>query len=68
MSVGMAKKRKASSGRPAREMAVGIRATPEWKDWLDRFAANKRTTIVDLIDWALEEFARTSGFEPPPKR
>lgn len=71
MSIAVAKKRKASNERPerpVREMAVGIRSTPEWKAWLDRFAESKRTTIVDLIDWSLEEFARSSGFEPPPKR
>lgn len=70
MSVGMMAKakKKASSDRTVREMAVGIRSTPEWKGWLDRFAEFKRTTIVDLIDWSLEEFARVSGFDPPPKR
>ena len=35
---------------------------------LDDFAAHHRTTIVDVIDWALEKFALESGFRPPPKR
>jgi hypothetical protein len=51
-----------------RATMVGIRGTPEWKGWLEQFADHQRTTIVDLIDWALETFAQESGFERPPKR
>ena len=71
----MARKKKAAPrrGRPPlpegpRLHVLGIRGRDEWKDWLVRFAASRRSDLVDLVDDALEAYARTHGFEPPPKR
>jgi hypothetical protein len=47
---------------------LGIRGRADWKDWLSRFAEFHRSDMVDLIDDALEAFAKVKGFEPPPKR
>jgi hypothetical protein len=47
---------------------LGIRGRADWKDWLSRFAESHRSDMVDLIDDALEAFAKVKGFEPPPKR
>jgi hypothetical protein len=70
----MAKKMPAAKpGRPPSEEgprthALGIRAREEWKDWLSRFADANRSDMVDLIDDALEAYAKLKGFEAPPKR
>ena len=60
-------------GRPPtlegpRYHVLGIRGREEWKDWLARFADANRGDMVDLIDDALEAYAKLKGFEPPPKR
>jgi hypothetical protein len=62
-----------SPGRPVSEQGprvqvLGIRGRPEWKEWLREFAEIHRSEMVDLIDDALEAFARTKGFRSPPKR
>src|SRR3954447_19084816 len=45
-----------------------IRGTPEWREWLRRFAAHQRVTPTALVDQALAEVARRVGFvEPPPR-
>jgi hypothetical protein len=60
-------------GRPpspegARAIALTIRARPEWKEWLGRFAQHCRAEMAEVVDDALETYAKTKGFEPPPKR
>jgi hypothetical protein len=62
-----------SPGRPVSEagprvQVLGIRGRPEWKEWLREFADFHRSEMVDLIDDALEAFAKTKGFRLPPKR
>jgi hypothetical protein len=62
-----------SPGRPVSEQGprvqvLGIRGRPEWKEWLRDFADFHRSEMVDLIDDALEAFAKTKGFRSPPKR
>jgi hypothetical protein len=71
----MAKKNvpKRPPGRPPtaegpRIQVLGIRGRPAWKDWLARFAYANRSDMVDLIDDALEAYAKVKGFEAPPKR
>jgi hypothetical protein len=70
----MAKKRTPPKpGRPKtpegpRVQVLGIRGREDWKDWLVRFADANRSDMADLIDDALEAYAKIKGFEPPPKR
>jgi hypothetical protein len=69
----MAKKKAAPKGRPKtvdgpRSHVLGIRGREEWKDWLSRFADHCRSDMVDLIDDALEAYAKSKDFETPPKR
>jgi len=70
---------KAKSGSPkqsfpkpqpnrVRSATSNIRSTPEWKAWLDRFAAHVRKDMADAVDEALLRYARAEGFELPPKR
>jgi hypothetical protein len=47
---------------------LGIRGREAWKEWLSRFADSCRSDMVDLVDDALEAYAKQKGFEPPPKR
>ena len=56
-----------SKERP-RTHVLGIRGREAWKDWLARFADANRSDMVDLIDDALEAYAKAKGFEAPPKR
>jgi hypothetical protein len=67
----MAKKRgqaKPSAGS-TRATTVAVRATTEWKEWLDRLAEHERLTVADVIDQALVKYARDKGFpEIAPKR
>lgn len=79
MSVGvevrpMAKKKAAARpGRPAaadgpKKQILGIRGSEAYKGWLSRFAEHQRSDMVDLVDDALAAYAKTQGFEAPPKR
>src|SRR4051794_28924331 len=51
-----------------RSAVTNIRSTPEWKEWLGRFADHARKDLADLIDEAVLRYARGEGFELPPKR
>ena len=72
----MAKKKpvKKKMGRPPIPEAdksserFGFRATAAWKDWLARFARQRREGMADVVDSALECLAEKDEFEKPPKR
>lgn len=51
-----------------RSVITNIRSTPEWKEWLLRFADHVRKDQADVVDEALLRYARAEGFEQPPKR
>jgi hypothetical protein len=53
--------------RPSRQV-LGIRARAAWREWLASFADANRSDMVDLIDDALEAYAKLKGSKPPPKR
>lgn len=62
------------SERGPRSQAMGIRAYPEWLEWLSEFrefCASKgllTTDNVSVIDLALIELAKALGFRQPPER
>jgi hypothetical protein len=56
------------SPRGPRMHVLGIRAHEDWKEWLTRFAELNRSDMVDLIDDALEAYAKLKRFDPPPRR
>ena len=67
----MGRKREPSpdEGRPKRVTAMTIRASEEWKGWLDRLARHCRLTTSTVVDQAVVRYAREMGFEePPPER
>jgi hypothetical protein len=45
---------------------VTVKASREWKEWLDGLAAHCRTDVSKLIDAALIRHARAEGYEPEP--
>jgi hypothetical protein len=65
----MAKKKNPKAADVGPEMlAKGVRMTREYSDWLDRLAAQERMSVSTLIDRALADYAKQSGFEAPPAR
>lgn len=54
-------------GGPKRQI-VGLRGTDAYKAWLVEFAEAQRSDVADLIDDALEAYAKEQGFKAPPKR
>ena len=68
-TMGRPKKKTQDGEQPPRLRKVGINATDEWADWLERAAAHCRTDVSKLIDQSVCEYVRIRGFEePPPKR
>jgi hypothetical protein len=64
-------------GRPKRKplknpptyRTIGIRATTEWSEWLEKVAQHCRTDVSKLVDQAVLDYARSHGFdETPPSR
>jgi hypothetical protein len=48
---------------------VGLRASVQWAEWLERLAKHCRTDVAKLIDAAVTDYAQARGFlEPPPER
>ena len=58
---------KSAKDKPLR--TIGIKASTEWADWLERFAKHQRTTVASLVDRSLASQAEVVGFaENPPER
>lgn len=56
-------------GDGARTAYIQIRSTTEWRDWVIGLAEADRSTVAELIDRALADYARRRKHEiPPPKR
>jgi hypothetical protein len=62
-------KKKAAQSRSSGPRTIGVRATGEWAEWLERAAKHCRTDLAKFIDAATTEYAKARGFdEPPPPR
>jgi hypothetical protein len=69
----MPKPKKRPVGRPKMpeplKSIVAVKASPTYERWLDRLADHVRQpSRANLVRIALEDFAKASGFEPPPER
>jgi hypothetical protein len=53
---------------PAQPLAVQVRGTPEWKQWVEDLAEANRQQVSGLVDTALARLAKEIGFRDPPKR
>jgi hypothetical protein len=55
--------------KPTRPNGLIVRGSKEWREWLGRLAEHDRTTMADLIDRAVVDYARKVGFgEGAPRR
>ena len=46
---------------------IGVRASTEWREWLERLAKHYRTTVAGVVDRALAEWTEAEGYpERPP--
>ena len=55
--------------KPTGPRTVGMRATGEWADWLERLAKHNRTDVAKVLDAAAVQYAKATGFdEAPPER
>lgn len=62
------KKKKALTDYPGQPLAVQIRGSAEWKQWVEELAKFMRQPISGLVDTSLARTARENGFRDPPKR
>lgn len=53
---------------PSQPLAVQVRGTPQWKEWVEELAEFARMPVSGIVDTALAQFAIILGFRPPPKR
>ena len=50
-------------------IAMTIRGSLEWREWVERLAKHCRTDIAKLVDASLILYSKEHGFtEPPPER
>jgi hypothetical protein len=64
-SATMAKKK--APARPAaaaerKTIAVTIKGSPEWKEWIDGLADHCRLDVAKVIDLAVVRYAETEGY------
>jgi hypothetical protein len=45
-----------------------VKVSPEYKAWLEAFAAHKRAEMADVFREAMRRYADSEGFRPPPLR
>ena len=65
----MARPKSAKAKGPVTLRTIGIKASGDWAEWLERFAKHQRTTVASLIDRSLAAQAEVEGFkEIPPER
>jgi hypothetical protein len=69
MSKKKAAKKMSSTAQERRPVAVTLKGSEEWKEWLERASEHCRTTVSAFIDLATAEYAKVRGFhEESPKR
>jgi hypothetical protein len=60
-------KKKTVRGKPispkGSAIAVTLRGSPEWKEWVEALARHARLDVAKVIDRALVDFARKEGFD-----
>jgi hypothetical protein len=66
MAKARAKKRAAPRARAAdrKMIAVTIKGSPEWKEWVDGLARYCRLDVAKVFDLAVVQFAKGEGYSP----
>jgi hypothetical protein len=49
-------------------LAIQVRGTPEWKQWVHDLARANRQDVAGVVDTALALQAKQIGFREPPER
>ena len=52
----------------SKPLAIQVRGSIEWKEWVEALAEANRQKVAGLIDTALTRFAKEMGFRDPPER
>lgn len=70
MGVAVAKKKPGPkpSAEGLRDQLIAMKCRPAYKQWVEEFARERRTTPSQLIDVALLMLSKADGFAPPPER
>lgn len=69
MSATIMAKRKTGKIPAPKPRTIGVRASGEWAEWVERAAKHDRASIAGFLDRAAAFYARSIGFtEPPPER
>jgi hypothetical protein len=66
MGPAMMAKKKAEGSSPASDrktIAVTIKGSPEWKEWIEGLAEHCRLDVAKVIDLAVVDFAKSEGYE-----
>lgn len=66
MGLAVMAKKSAARSKPASDrktIAVTIKGSPEWKDWIDGLADHCRLDVAKVIDRAVIEYAKTEGYD-----
>lgn len=57
------------AGQPHRRQAVAVRASDQWKDWFEKGCDHVGMNSSMLIELAVRDYFKNSGYDmPPPKR
>jgi len=65
----VAKKKKPENPVDRKQIALSIKGSQEWKDWLERAAAHANMSVSAFVDRASRVYAKKEGFdEPGPQR
>jgi uncharacterized protein (DUF1778 family) len=64
-----AAKNMSDTAQERRSVAVTLKGSEEWKDWLEGAAEHCRTTVSAFLDLAAAEYAKVRGYKKEaPKR
>lgn len=64
----MAKRGRPKSEKPALDVVLTIRGTPEYKAWVKRLAEDLGKSAADLFEDGIGRVARSRRRPPPPPR
>ena len=66
MGLGSMAKKKTTRPKPASDrktIAVTIKGSPDWKEWIDGLAEYCRLDVAKVIDRAVVDYAKAEGYD-----
>jgi len=63
-------RKKMKPADPTRKpVAVTIKGSPDWREWIEEAAKHCRMSVSGLVDYAVTQFVKQQGFpRKPPER